>query len=733
MTPGHAVQTLPAVVVWPAGSEDQTACTLRCVLGSVPPGTAVMAPRWADRPPVGDVIALTSPPDAGFARMLNAATVASGTADLAIVAGVCELPEGWLQALQTAARADDTVAAASALATGAGDRMFDGFDGDPVFRVPDSAGRVPEALHPRIFSLWAHCACIRRSTIDLLGPLDESLTHPTAALADYGARAVARGLSCVLADDVCVERLADAVSPCPQDQIQAVAGRHPWLDAARAEEGALDLGRLRRSLIAARVAGRQLSVTIDARALGPTASGTQTYVAGLVLALARSGRVAVRAVVRQDASPRLLAEFEQAGTEVVTLGRELAHLKRTDIAHRPQQVFVPEDLGLLRRLGERLVVSHLDLIGYRNPTYHPSPEDWRRYRRTTRLALSAADLVLFFSEHARRDAIAEDLIEPMWTALAGVGVDPADQNGPARRPAGVPSGRDLIVMVGADYLHKNRVFALELADQLERRAGWTGLLVLAGNHVPHGSSAQAEAEVLRARPRLAARVLDLGPVTEDEKRWLLANSQALLAPSTYEGFGLIPVEAAAAGIPCLYAATTSLAEVVGRELATIIPWHAGASADRVFPLLTPGEPRDRHVASLSRALAACRWEPIVDRLHDLYGRAVAAPYRTSAPRAWEELEREQLIVDLHNAYLGLEERVEHGLPLIDRGGLLTREQQRGMMRVASRRWLRGPLLGPFGLLGGLRPADRRGPVGSRARPSVARGDADGRDSRASSS
>ena len=41
-----------------------------------------------------------------------------------------------------------------------------------------------------------------------------------------------------------------------------------------------------------------------------------------------------------------------------------------------------------------------------------------------------------------------------------------------------------------------------------------------------------------------------------------------------------------------------------------------------------------------------------------------------------------------------------GQSLVDRrSALLTIAQQRGLMRVASRRWLRGPLLAPFGLLG----------------------------------
>jgi glycosyltransferase involved in cell wall biosynthesis len=315
--------------------------------------------------------------------------------------------------------------------------------------------------------------------------------------------------------------------------------------------------------------------------------------------------------------------------------------------------------------------------------------------------------VLFVSEHARRDAITEDLIEPQRTAVAGIGIDRPGPHEPPRQPDGVPPGRPLLVMIGADYLHKNRVFALELVGELRRRHGWDGLLVMVGARVVHGSSAEAEAQLLRADPELAAHVLDLGPVPEAEKQWLLQHGQALLCPSTYEGYGLTPLEAGAAGMPCIYAATTSLSEVVGAEAATIVPWDAPASADAVIALLGAGEERERHLALLSQALGRCDWEPIVDRICQVYAEAISSPFRASNPRAWEDLKREQRLAEVLAEHQQLESRVTHGLPLIDRGGLLTRAQQRGLMRIAARRWLRGPVLGPIGLLGNLRPDEPR--------------------------
>ncbi len=673
----------PVIAFWPWADEGEMA-TLDRLRAAVPPASEVLV---LDR-------------GLGFARAVNELARDAGAADLAIVADAGLVPEGWLDRLRRAAYADDSVAAATALPVGAGKPLFEGFDGDPVLRPQPDPPVTADAVHPRVTRLWPQCVFLRGSALGLLGGIDESRSHPAAALADFAARALRVGLSCALADDVPVVRIPGGLPPCSAAETATVVRSHPWLEAAWKETEALELGPLRRSLVAARVGVGSPSVTIDARAIGPDASGTQTYVAGLIIALASANEGMVRALVRDDAGGPTLDEFRRVGVELITETQAADGVSRSDIAHRPQQAFVPEDLRLLRRLGERVVITHHDLISYRNPTYHESVDEWARYRRLTRVALAACDQVVFPSAHARADAISEELIEPEHAPVYGDGIE-LPPNSDARRPRDVAVGRELLVMIGSDYLHKNRLFALELLAELRRR-DWDGTLVLAGAHVPYGGSAAAEAELLGHRPELAAHVRDIGPVPEAEKLWLLTNAAAVLVPSTYEGFGLVPLEAAAAGTPCAYAAVTSLREVAGTDAATLVPWDAAASAERVLPLLRPGEARALHLASLRGALARYRWEAVVPELEAVYRAAIRSPYRSSVPRSWEELEREELIVLLGHAYEELRDRTEHGRPLIDeRGGMLTHTQQRGLMRIAARRWLRRPVLGSIGVIGGI--------------------------------
>lgn len=689
------------IAFWPWSSGPEALTTLRSAIAGSSEATAIVLPEGdvaaslLARLSASERLRLASLEHYGdtLCEFLDRVAATHPGADLGVVADGGKLPGGWLARLSDAAHADDTIAAATSQTIGGPQPSF-----PELVQVARGDGDGTAAA-PRVLLLEPGCCLIRRAAFGLLGGLDSQFSHPRVLLADFAARGRELGLSCALAANAVVIQSHRGLEPCPTDQLERLYHRHAWLAAARADETALDAGALKQALIANRARRQGISVTIDARSLGSGFGGTQTYVGELLLALARSGRVAVRAVLAVRPDPELAAALADAGVESVSYEQAASGaLTRTDVVHRPQQVFTLSDLRLLALIGERLVVSHMDLIGYRAPTYHASVDEWRAYRRNTCLALSCADRVIFFSDHARRDAIAEQLIGEARTSVAGIGIRAIPEARGSDCPAGVPRGREFLLMIGADYAHKNRPFALELVDQLRLRHGWQGAIVLAGAHVVNGSSAPAERELLRSRPDLAANVIDLGPVSEAEKRWLLRSAVAHLAPSTYEGFGLAPLEAAAASRPCIYAACTSLRELVDRDAATVVPWDAAASADAAVALLRPGPARDQHLALLQLALERYSWDRVIPEILASYSEAIASPYRGTV--SWAELEREALTVTLRDAYDQLDARVRDGLALIDRrGSLLTRAQQRGLMRVAARPWLRGPLLSGFGLLG----------------------------------
>jgi hypothetical protein len=111
--------------------------------------------------------------------------------------------------------------------------------------------------------------------------------------------------------------------------------------------------------------------------------------------------------------------------------------------------------------------------------------------------------------------------------------------------------------------------------------------------------------------------------------------------------------------------------------------------------------RDRHLELLDGALERYRWDVVVADVLAVYRTALASSYRAGAARAFAELQREEYIVALDASFRGLQERVSHGLPLIDAdGGLLNRAQRQGLMRLAARPGVAAPLLALLGALGG---------------------------------
>jgi glycosyltransferase involved in cell wall biosynthesis len=501
----------------------------------------------------------------------------------------------------------------------------------PALTVGDAAARVRDgalALHPRTPTALPHLALISASARALAGAFDAALA-PREALADFCARATAAGLAHVVADEVYVGHRGAEADGAPGTWTGAAAERHPGL-AAAVDEAANDRhSRLARALLAVSVVLEPLRVTVDARPLGPGVTGTTIHLVELIGALSAREDVHVRALLPQrvgDEAGAALAAM--AAVEAVGAGTPVEQLGRTHVVHRPWQVESAQEMAFLDRLGERTVVTNQDLIGYRTPSVFESPQRWRDYRQATRDALGLASMVLFFSEVAADDALADDLVAPDRARVVALGarnehltLAPA-----AVAPAALPqTGRPFLLVLGNRFRHKNVRFALELLGALRAEQGWDGDLVIAGAEVLHGSGSGDDAAWLLRHPGHAAHVHVVGAVSEAEKAWLLGAAAAVVYPSTYEGFGLIPFEAAAAGTPCLAAPVSALRDTLPGDLALLVPWDPSASAVRARPVLDAGAARDALVAGLRAVAAPMTWTATGEALVEAYRAAVCLP------------------------------------------------------------------------------------------------------------
>ncbi|HEY7071480.1 MAG TPA: glycosyltransferase family 1 protein [Acidimicrobiales bacterium] len=138
-------------------------------------------------------------------------------------------------------------------------------------------------------------------------------------------------------------------------------------------------------------------------------------------------------------------------------------------------------------------------------------------------------------------------------------------------------------------------------------------LVIAG---ADGWGASALAEAIAAA-RHGDRVVRLGWVDDGDRAALLREAAVFAYPSLYEGFGLPPVEAMAAGVPVVTTRAGSLPEVCGDGAELVPPRDADALAAAIGRVVTDPAHRAALVDRGHRVAAGYDWDVTAARFAEL--------------------------------------------------------------------------------------------------------------------
>ncbi|MFV0258988.1 MAG: glycosyltransferase family 4 protein [Acidimicrobiales bacterium] len=162
--------------------------------------------------------------------------------------------------------------------------------------------------------------------------------------------------------------------------------------------------------------------------------------------------------------------------------------------------------------------------------------------------------------------------------------------------------KDLPTLVAA----MDRVWAVrpELRLAVAGGAGW-------------GIEAFDAAVARTARPD---RILKLGYVADPDRADLLAGAACLAFPSIYEGFGLPPLEAMAAGVPVVASTAGALPEVCGDGALLVAPGEPDALAEAIVTVIDRPERAAALVAAGRDRITAFSWDDTAARLAALYHR-----------------------------------------------------------------------------------------------------------------
>jgi glycosyltransferase involved in cell wall biosynthesis len=351
-----------------------------------------------------------------------------------------------------------------------------------------------------------------------------------------------------------------------------------------------------------------MRVGIDATPLLGTRTGVGTYVAGLLDAFLDVPEV----------TPVLTA-FTWRGTEA--LPAHWPHAPRRFSARALQEAWTRADRPPVEWLSGPVDVFHgtnfvlpptrraAGVLTVHDLAYDRFPETVTaaslRYQTLVPRALARGAVVVTPTDAVGAEVVERYCLDPARVATAHLGVG-AHWYGPHAPPAGLPG--EYVLFVGNREPRKNLPVLLEAMKRLPDAPP----LVLVG---PPGWG-----------PSVATDgVITPGYLTGTELAAAVAHASVFAFPSLYEGFGLPPLEALAAGTPVVCSDLPVLREVLGPHASYVPVGDADALAAALSAALEAGDGGAGGRAARRAHAATYTWARCARETLTAYRRALGSP------------------------------------------------------------------------------------------------------------
>ena len=270
-------------------------------------------------------------------------------------------------------------------------------------------------------------------------------------------------------------------------------------------------------------------------------------------------------------------------------------------ADRPDVLFAPGYTAPLT-VGAPLVLTIHDVSYFAHPEWFTAREGLRK-RLITAWSARRARAVITDSEFSRSEIVKHIGIPAATVRAIHLGL----HGGPDGSPPNPTAGREpLVLFVGSIFERRHVDRLIAAFDRAAGRVPGASLHIVGENRTrrPH-----QDLEALRARQVHATRIHLRAYVDDAELASLYGRASVFVFLSQYEGFGLPPLEALAAGAAPVLLDTPIAREICGPAARYVAP-AAGTDdiADVITDLLTSPEARARVMAQARPVLARYDWK-----------------------------------------------------------------------------------------------------------------------------
>jgi len=236
-------------------------------------------------------------------------------------------------------------------------------------------------------------------------------------------------------------------------------------------------------------------------------------------------------------------------------------------------------------------------------------------RWSTKYALARSRKIIAISGNTKSDLIKlysgeATKIEMIHHGISFSGVIPAKagiQESGFQLKAGMTISKPYLLYLGRLEQKKNIEGILEAYKILKEKHQIPHQLVLAGAPGYGYDNLKLKIDNLLKIENCKLKIIEIGYISEDDKRQLLGNADIFLFPSFYEGFGLPVLEAQATRVPVVTSYNSCLPEIAGEGALFVNPKNPAQIAEAVKSVIDDKNLRDKLIESGCENLKRFSW------------------------------------------------------------------------------------------------------------------------------